>query len=144
MTGRLDWLLLAVAHRRGEALSPVQIQKAMFLMRQEAAAIVGDDFYHFVPYNYGPFDSDIYRDLDSLTERGLIAKLNVPNRSWQYFAATPIGMDAAEGVKKAVGATGSDFLGRVVDWVSSQPFPELLKAIYSKYPEFRKNSVFVG
>jgi hypothetical protein len=55
MTARQDWLLMALAYRNGEPMTPAQIQKAMFLMSAEAPALVGRFFYNFVPYNYGPF-----------------------------------------------------------------------------------------
>jgi len=51
MTTRQEWLLIALAHRRGEPMTPVQIQKAMFLMDAEAKHFVGPGFYKFVPYN---------------------------------------------------------------------------------------------
>ncbi len=38
MTTKQEWLLIALAHRRGQVMTPAQIQKAMFLMRMEAAA----------------------------------------------------------------------------------------------------------
>jgi hypothetical protein len=36
MTTRKEWLLMALAHRSGEPMTPVQIQKAMFLLSAEA------------------------------------------------------------------------------------------------------------
>ncbi len=60
MTTKQEWLLIALAHRRGQVMTPAQIQKAMFLMRMEAAAYVGDRFYDFIPYNYGPFDAAVH------------------------------------------------------------------------------------
>jgi hypothetical protein len=41
MTTRQEWLLMALAHREGEPLTPAQIQKAMFLMSVEARPLVG-------------------------------------------------------------------------------------------------------
>jgi hypothetical protein len=66
MASRDEFLLLALASASDGRLTPVQIQKAMFLLKQEAGQFVGPDFYEFVPYNYGPFNSSIYDDLNAL------------------------------------------------------------------------------
>ena len=63
MLTRQDWLLLALSKSPCGAMSPVQIQKAMFLFGREAGDAVGTDFYSFQPYDYGPFDAAIYADL---------------------------------------------------------------------------------
>ena len=49
MTNKQEWLLIALAQRNGQAMTPVQIQKAMFLMAMEAKQLVGTGFYKFVP-----------------------------------------------------------------------------------------------
>ena len=41
MLTRQDWLLLALSKSPGGALSPVQIQKALFLFNQEAGGSIG-------------------------------------------------------------------------------------------------------
>jgi hypothetical protein len=144
MTTRQEWLLLALAHRNGQPMTPVQIQKAMFLMGMEAKQLVGIGFYKFIPYNYGPFDADVYHDLDGLAARGLVTSDSFPGRSWKMYAITPAGVAEAARAKTAANKTAVLFLGRVVDWVSSMSFPQLVRAIYTKYPAFKANSVFTG
>src|SRR5258707_9223608 len=70
---RPDWTLLATKFANQSGLSPVQLQKALFLLGKEMPKSVGDDYYHFVPHNYGPFAKDIYSDADALAREGLIA-----------------------------------------------------------------------
>ena len=144
MTTRQDWLLMGLAHRGGQPMTPVQIQKSMFLMEAEAKQLVGPKFYKFVPYNYGPFDADVYHDLDSLTTQGFVTSGSSPGRSWRMYAATPSGMAAAAKVKQAANLRAVRYLGEAVDWVCSQSFPALVRAIYAKYPKFKANSVFTG
>ena len=144
MTTKQEWLLIALAHRRGQVMTPAQIQKAMFLMRMEAAAYVGDRFYDFIPYNYGPFDAAVYHDLDDLAEKGLVTGGALPGRSWKVYAVTPAGIEAAAQARQAADGTALGYLERVVDWVSSMSFPALIRSIYEKYPDFKVNSVFVG
>jgi hypothetical protein len=125
-------------------MTPVQIQKAMFLMEAEAKQFVGHGFYKFVPYNYGPFDANVYHDLDVLATQRLATSAPEPGRGWKMYAATPAGMAAATKAKQGANAKGVAFLEKVVDWVSSLSFPDLVRAIYDKYPKFKANSVFTG
>jgi hypothetical protein len=144
MTSRQEWLLIALAHRNGQPMTPAQIQKAMFLMAAEARLLVGPKFYNFVPYNYGPFDANVYHDLDVLAERGLVTGNSFPGRNWKTYTVTPTGLVAAGHLKAAANHRGVGYLERVVDWVSSMSFPQLVRAIYAKYPEYKANSVFTG
>ena len=144
MTTRQEWLLLALAHRNGQPMTPVQIQKAMFLMGMEAKQLVGPGFYKFVPYNYGPFDGNVYHDLDGLAARGLVTGDSFPVRTWKTYAVTPAGLAEAARAKTTANKNALAYLARVVDWVSSMSFPQLVRAIYAKYPAFKANSVFTG
>ena len=143
MTRRQDWLLLALAHRKGLPMTPVQIQKTMFLMSAEAKQHVGGGFYKFIPYNYGPFDSDVYSDLDLLELHGLVASA-ATSRGWKTYAVTPAGLTASGSIEPAADARAVGYLKQVVDWVCSLSFPALLRAIYAKYPKYKANSVFTG
>ena len=59
---RQDWLLLVLAAADGKPLSPLQLQKSLFLVGYDLARLVGSDFYTFRPFDYGPFDAAVYRD----------------------------------------------------------------------------------
>src|SRR2546430_78743 len=72
MIKRDDYLLLALAEAADGSLMPVQIQKAMFLLKEEAGRDISKTFYKFIPYNYGPFCADIYQDLAILESKGLV------------------------------------------------------------------------
>jgi hypothetical protein len=141
---RERWLLMALAHRAGQPMTPVQIQKAMFLMAMEARQFLPQKFYDFVPYNYGPFDSDIYRDLEGLAARGLVTYDGSSDRSWKAYAATVAGVEAGLRAMTEANPKGVDYLRRAVDWVCSLGFTQLVRAIYQKYPAFKANSVFTG
>ena len=60
----------------------------MFLLKQEAGQFVGPDFYEFVPYNYGPFNSSIYDDLNTLAAAGLVTVNQSQGRSWAMYTIT--------------------------------------------------------
>lgn len=136
-----EWTLLAISSAKGRPLSPVQLQKTLFLLEKNWSGDLGE-YYSFRPYNYGPFDASIYRDAEALAEMGLIAINRLPGRAWSEYAVTPAGLKFAEELQKQAPKSAVDFLERVVDWVLKLKFEELIKVIYKHYPEFRINSVF--
>src|SRR5258708_30548745 len=112
MTARQEWLLLALAHRNGQPMTPVQIQKAMFLIGMEAKQLVGAGFYKFVPYNYGPFDANVYHDLDALAAQGLVSDDPFPGRTWKMYAVTPAGVAEATRARKAANKVALSYLAQ--------------------------------
>ena len=136
---RDDWTLLAIALAGRTPMTPVQLQKTLFLLSKQMPNAVGDDFYDFRPYNYGPFDRQVYVDAEELSRKGLIT-IDTKNRFAEY-SATHAGVEAAR--RLAAGATvAADYLSRIVLWAQSLSFQQLVRAIYAKYPEYRENSVF--
>jgi hypothetical protein len=63
-------------------------------------------------------------------------------RRWAAYAITPQGEHRAEQAKAALGPKLVDYADRVVNWVTSKSFPDLVRAIYARYPEFKTKSVF--
>jgi hypothetical protein len=141
-----DWLLLVIAAAKGESVSLVQLQKALFLIGQnvDRQQLRCKSFYDFRPYDYGPFDSGVYRDAERLQEEGGIVITEASPRTYREYLATAAGMEKAGSLKDQLDASTQDFLERVVKWVRSLPFSALLRAIYTAYPEMKVNSVFQG
>ena len=131
---------MAIAAANGEPLTPVQLQKTLFLLSQEKRGALGDDFYHFIAYDYGPFDQQIYRDAEDWAEQGAVS-IQRPWR-WAEYSATPDGVQLAAGFAKHAAPDAVDYLRRVVAWARNLSFQALLRAIYAKYPKYRENSVF--
>ena len=144
MLTRQDWLLLALSKTPGGAMSPVQIQKSLFLFGQEVGGSISTKFYSFEPYDYGPFDAAIYVDLRRMTNEGLVRGEWSPGQSWKSYAITRSGRKAALRLENGANARLTEFLGRIVVWVKGRSFSELLRSVYTAYPEFAVNSVFRG
>jgi uncharacterized protein YwgA len=141
---RKYWTLLVLDEARPGSLSPLQLQKTLFLISKNLPNEIGADFYQFVPYNYGPFDSDVYSDVRILVNEGLVAKVQIVGRSWVSYEITPQGHQAATDVRPQISERASRYIGKVVRWVESVTFTQLLSAIYRVYPEYKAKSVFVG
>ena len=144
MLTRQDWLLLALSKSPGGTMSPVQIQKTLFLFGQEVGRSLGPGFYSFEPYDYGPFDAAIYVDLRRMASRGHIRGEWSPGRSWKNYTITGPGRKAARMLEHDADARLAAFLERIVTWVRRRSFSNLLRSVYATYPEFAAKSVFRG
>lgn len=139
---RTDWLLLGLAAANGKPLTPVQLQKLLFLLREAKPDIGENELYEFVPYHYGPFDSTIYSDAEQLSQQGLVTIDRNP--SLRRYAITPAGMAKAAELRGRAPAGAVSYLTSLVEWILPLNFTQLVKAIYDKYPQYRQNSVFQG
>ena len=138
------WLLLAIG-LSDNGLSPVQTQKTMFLLGEEAGKYLGnEEFYTFIPYDYGPFDSAIYADVEELVGQGFLTREGIPGRSWLINRLTPQGQGLVKELQASSNSAVVAYLKSVVKWVTAQSFSGLLRAIYGKYPDYQARSVFSG
>lgn len=136
-----DWTLLAIASAHGEPVDPLQLQKSLFLLGEMLKRQVGT-FYHFKPYHYGPFDAQVYRDAEELENQGLVTVSR--GGSVRRYQVTPQGLEAALRLRQEAPARAVKYLEEVVQWARSLSFQDLVRAIYTRFPEYRTNSVFVG
>jgi hypothetical protein len=57
---RSELILALLAAAEGRPYTPVQIQKAAFLVTRNLPQVMGEEQpFEFVPYDYGPFDADV-------------------------------------------------------------------------------------
>jgi|SRR5215213_531235 len=142
---RRYWPLLVIDDAGPTGLSPVQLQKVLFLIGQNLANEVGKSYYKFVPYNYGPFDQRVYSDADILIRAGLVQSVQVAGRNWAYYTVTPEGHGVAYHARNTeVSPKMSGYITKVVKWAQSLSFAQLLSAIYKAYPQYKAKSVFVA
>jgi hypothetical protein len=140
---RDEIVLIVLALANGESFTPVQIQKSLFLASDKvASAFRHDSRYDFQPYDYGPFDRQVYSDVEALERKGLAQVNQQPGSRWRTYVASPRGI--AEGYRLAERLTGEqrEILGTIVKLVRSLSFNDLVSAIYRAYPNMRERSVF--
>jgi uncharacterized protein len=138
---RKDWTLLAISFAGDSGLSPVQLQKCIFLLGQEQQGCVGQGFYEFSPYNYGPFSKLVYNDAEELSSQGLIS-IDRPIGSFATYRITPTGAEFSKQLVTEAPIPAVAYLEQVVEWAKPLSFSELVRAIYGKYPDYRINSIF--
>jgi uncharacterized protein YwgA len=137
-----DWTLLAVALADGKPLSPVQLQKTVFLFgKLLPEEVLPKSYYNFSPYNYGPFCVDVYRDAESLAEAGL-ADIGATSHGYAEYTATTRGIVKGQEVASRLPQEAASYAAAIVEWVRKQSFSQLVSAVYEEFPEYKVNSVF--
>lgn len=134
-----DWTLLVIAAAGGRALSPVQLQKALFLIG-EKLVLPPSDRYEFEPYDYGPFCARVYSDAEQLERDGFV-EIGY-GRPYRLYCATPEGIDRADSLRKQLESRERAYLDEVVSFVRRLTFKQLVEAVYAAYPRMRANSVY--
>jgi hypothetical protein len=145
MMTRKDWTLLAIASAHGEPVSPVQLQKALFLVAENLSPEQRrtTKFYNFTPYDYGPFDGGVYADAELLERDGDIRIAHPPYQHREYLV-TPSGLAKAKVLRRELSDDVARYLDGIIRWVRSLTFSDLVRAIYQRYPRMKANSVFRG
>lgn len=135
-------VLAALAPAKGQSLSPVQVQKLLFLIDREIPNELGGHHFNFVPYDYGPFDNCVYNTLDLLALGNLVESLEEPGRRWKRYRLTPEGQKRGDEVLERISKVGRDYIVAANKFVRSLSFADLVSAIYRAYPDMKVNSVF--
>jgi len=127
----------------GAPFTPVQIQKAMFLASDKVpGAFDRYSRYDFQPYDYGPFDWQVYSDVEQLEHRGLAQIDQQPGTRWRTYAASHQGVIEGQRLAEQLPREQSAVLERIVNLVRGLSFNDLVSAIYRAYPHMRARSVF--
>jgi hypothetical protein len=135
-------VLLAAAD--GQPYTPVQIQKAAFLISRNLPDVVNEGpSFSFGAYDYGPFDAAVYSEAERLQDLGL-ADVNQSSSRWRTYGASSEGLDQGRELLSRLPEPQRDYIQKVSAWVRSLDFAGLVKSIYEAYPEMRTNSIFNG
>jgi uncharacterized protein len=139
---RCDLVLSVLASSEGRPYTPAQLQKAVFLISRNLPRVIDGAGFKFVPYDYGPFDSDVYHEAENLRRAGdaIIAPSDAGR--WNTYAASESGLIRGRSLLERLDQPARQYLQQVSTWVRSQSFSSLVKSIYDAYPEMRANSIF--
>lgn len=122
--------------------SPVQVQKLFFLIDREASDVSGGPHFSFEPYDYGPFDQNVYTELDALSSLGDVEVDR--SGSHRVYRLTQQGVERGQVEFAAMDAKAQDYLMRAKAWIKSLSFRDLVAAIYTAYPDTKEKSIFRG
>lgn len=142
---RSEMLLGILAASDGRPFTPVQIQKAVFLVTRNLPNLVDEGpGYEFIPYDYGPFDPSVYTDAETMQREGHVEIIRQEGARWNRYSASDSGVHSGKRILKALGKRERSYIVSLSHWVRAQTFEQLVKAIYAQYPEMRANSIFRG
>lgn len=139
-----DWVIVVLGAAKGKRLTPAQLQKSLFLIKQNIPKDLKQDFYDFEPYNYGPFCAEIYLNAEKFSNEELVKISWSKGIRWREYSAT------TEGIKrynKIIGKLPKDivkFIEELVKDIRNLSFQQLISYIYKNYPEYKENSIFIS
>lgn len=139
---RSEFVLAVLATAEGNALTPVQVQKLFFVLDRRIPGAIEGPRFAFAPYDYGPFDADVYREIESLAELGLAEVIKPGSFSMKTFRLTPRGQAKGDGVFSTLDDGTRAYIAKVSRFVRTHSFADLVSAIYKAFPEMKANSVF--
>ncbi len=140
-------LLLASDKARGTSerhpLDRIRMQKALFLLVQRGS----EDWrtaYSYRPYDWGPYSSGLSADIQALERHRLLQIEDVPGRRYGRYSTTEDGERRAGELWESLSDKERKFVKRVREYVTARSFSDLLREVYSAYPNFATASKFTG
>jgi len=145
---KIDWELPKITERQAILLAllyyshvvlkkPAMLTFAMketFLLQREAGLTLG---YEFIPYKYGPFSKEVYKDIEELGKNLLVEKIR-PSRDIEKTEVT-ISEDFKDWVEKLIDKLPKNHKTLIQSYVQKYgalSYDELIDYVYSHYPEF--------
>lgn len=127
----------------------IQIQKLFFLYDEKIRKDWGKSpYFDFKPYDFGPFDQMVYKDIEDLESKGLaeITSVQAPYQSRRKLHALSyrgfnLGKKILEGMPVS---ERNQIRGVMRKLLEHRNFGELVVSIYEEYPHMRANSRFHG
>jgi uncharacterized protein (DUF488 family) len=133
MLNRQKVVLALMANER-DTIGRVRLFKYAFLVAKEAGLGPDFNFYHFLPYKYGPYSFALEREIQTL-------------HGWGYIREDEggFGIDASMSgeVAKIVRQLPADVSSAAISTASryrSLSLDDLLRKVYSTYPQYTFNS----
>jgi type I restriction enzyme S subunit len=93
--------------------------------------------YQFIPYHYGPFAQELYTDLETLQEQGLIT---VDNSEEDKTRISLLNSEAVETELEELPDDLQADIEAIIDSYGDLDLTALLATVYEKYPAYAKKS----
>jgi hypothetical protein len=136
---RQDIMLLIADGADGPyPLDPIRLMKGCFIVDQIGPAEWGH-LFDFEPYDYGPFDSSVYRARDALVGKDLL--LRQPAGRYSQYEITEAGRERAAEIAAGLDEPIAQWLRSIGHWVTSKSFTDLLREIYERFPDYATKSI---
>ena len=137
-----NYVLAVMSAAQTNELSPVRVQKLFFLLDEDASELVGGPHFNFFPYDYGPFDKDVYAVFEALEGKELVAIVPPNFNHPRMYRLTDKGLSTGKKLLESFPEETQDYIAELVEWIRSKSFTQIVSTIYKFYPEMKTNSVF--
>ena len=107
-------------------LSPLQLQRSLFLVGQKREEHVGPGFYEFDADGSGPSSPALYVDLDALVTAEYVVKQWEPESACSALRLSDAGRARAEEFRRKVKKDALSGLEDAVAWVKEQSYLDLI------------------
>ena len=136
ITERQAVLLATIYYHQNMVQKPAMVTVAMksaFLLQQEAGLNLG---YEFIPYKYGPFSKEVYKDIEEL-EKNLLVERVKPKKDIEIIEIRLIEefRDWTEKIIDSLPENIKETVKTYIEKYGKMELNELLDYIYAKYPE---------
>lgn len=138
---RADVLLAALAAPERKSFYPVHLQKTVFLIDNTLPKLF-DQRYSFEPYDYGPFDKDVYADADNLRAAGYVTIGPEPGNWHRTYRVTSEGLQRGQQLLSQMSPDSAAMIRKIANLVTPLSFQNLVAGIYRAFPHMKVNSVF--
>lgn len=158
--------------KRGEPIKGLtRMQKLFFLLWKEGGFDkYVPELRNFIAYNYGPFSNELFDDIEFAESIDLI-KTSKSNPEFQIentdeievhheslavsdidlrkfktredFGLTERGLEVAKEIWNELGKEEKELLRKIKTLYNNMPFMQLIRYVYSKYPDYAKESVLL-
>ena len=120
-----------------------RFKSCFFLLDMNIAKQTAGPHFAFEPYAYGPFDKQVYFELGTLKDGGLVEIIEAQWSGSRTYRLTNEGLRSGQEALRQLPKDVQKYVSEVVTVIRSLSFAELVSAIYKAYPNMRVNSVFV-
>lgn len=149
---REKWII-AVLNSLGVVLGKMRFMKILFLVKKECGFTERElaGFYQFRAGKYGPFSRGIEKDLEELQENGCIAvetrlvsksEFSEGQKVLHIYRLAPEKIDIVQEALSKLPSNTPKMLSNI-EGVNRLPLIDLLKYVYTRYPDYAKNSLIV-
>ena len=139
---RSEYVLAVLAASDGAPHTPVQVQKLFFLLDNKIPSFIGGPRFDFHADNYGPFDKNVYNELDLLELRGLAEINPVADMRRKVYRTSQQGQQLGLALLNGLRGDVVQYIRQLSQWVRGLSFAQLVSAIYAEYPAMKANSIF--
>ena len=136
---RKDVSLLFLTTVPRAIFSPIQLQKGIFLISKNLPELFEIN-YNFMPYDYGPYDADVYADIKQLEKEELAKIFFISSPSHNSYVATHLGFKYTQNYE--ISNRAKNYIKEVVEWILPLTMSRIIGAIVRQYPEYSANMIF--